>query len=193
MFSKNFSRETGFPGPAKLFRKRRRATCLSSPPSLSAPARPPEPEHQPRHKAEGQRGEPLGTKEVNHVRTQTEGHQSSGNLPRPSRLRGHRRRVEVRGRRLHRRGGARRGRDRVLRRAGPQGREKGIPEESLGASERMEVNAAKRLGQHGDDPDNVDVAIRFDQIAMLVIGEDRALLRHYINCLGSGTIAATTE
>ena len=74
-----------------------------------------------------------------------------------------------------------------------RGAEKGMPEESLGARERMEINAAKWLGEHGDDPDNVDVAIRFDQIAMLVIGEDRALLRHHINCLGSGTIAAATE
>ena len=74
-----------------------------------------------------------------------------------------------------------------------RGVEKGMPEESLGAHERMEVNAAKWLGQHGDDPDNVDIAIRFDQIAMLVIGEDRAFLRHHINCLGSGTIAAATE
>lgn len=74
-----------------------------------------------------------------------------------------------------------------------RGVEKGMPEESLGARERMEVNAAKWLGQHGDDPENVDVAIRFDSIVMLVIGEDRALLRHHINCLGSGTIAAATE
>lgn len=34
-----------------------------------------------------------------------------------------------------------------------------MPEKSLGARECMEVNAAKLLGQHGDDPDNVDVAI----------------------------------
>lgn len=74
-----------------------------------------------------------------------------------------------------------------------RGVEKGMPEESLGVCERMEINAAKWLGEHGDDPDNVDVTTRFDSIAMLVIGEDRALLRHHINCLGSGTIAATTE
>ncbi|ERL13020.1 hypothetical protein HMPREF1248_1021 [Coriobacteriaceae bacterium BV3Ac1] len=125
MFSKNFSRETGIPRPAKHFRKHRRATRLPRPPSLSTLVRPPEPERQPRHKAKGQRGEPPENKEVNHVRTQAEGHQGSGNLPRPSRLRGHRHRVGVRGRRLHRRGGARRGRDRVLRRAGPQGRREG--------------------------------------------------------------------
>ncbi len=74
--------------------------------SLYPPCTPPESERQPRRKAEDQRGEPPGTKEVNHVRTQAEGHQGSGNLPRPSRLRGHRHRVEVRGRRLHRCGGA---------------------------------------------------------------------------------------
>ncbi|MDU7413309.1 MAG: YraN family protein [Varibaculum cambriense] len=54
-----------------------------------------------------------------------------------------------------------------------RGVEKGMPEESLGVRERMEINAAKWLGEHGDDPDNVDVTIRFDSIAMLVIGEDR--------------------
>ena len=43
------------------------------------------------------------------------------------------------------------------------------------------------------DLENVDVAIRFDQIAMLVIGEDRVLLKYHINCLGPGTIAAATE
>lgn len=57
----------------------------------------------------------------------------------------------------------------------------------------MEINAAKWPGQHGDDPENVEVTIRFDSIAMLVIGEDRALLRHHINCLGSGMVAAATE
>ncbi len=74
-----------------------------------------------------------------------------------------------------------------------RGVEKGMPGESLGVRERMEINAVKWFGEHGDDPDNVDVTICFDSIAMLVIGEDRALLRHHINCLGSGTIAATDE
>jgi hypothetical protein len=70
---------------------------------------------------------------------------------------------------------------------------RGMPEESLGTRERMEINAAKWLGEHGDDLENVDVAIRFDQIAMLVIGEDRALLKYHIKCLKPGTIAAATE
>ena len=74
-----------------------------------------------------------------------------------------------------------------------RGVKRGMPEESLGTRERMEINAAKWLGEHGDDLENVDVAIRFDQIAMLVIGEDRALLKYHINCLGPGTIAAATE
>lgn len=74
-----------------------------------------------------------------------------------------------------------------------RGVEKGMPEESLGACEHTEVNAAKWLGQHGGDPDNVDVAIRFDSIAMQVISEDWAFLRHHINCLGFGTIAAAAE
>lgn len=68
-----------------------------------------------------------------------------------------------------------------------------MPKESLGARGCMEVNAGKWFSQHGDDLDNVDVAIRFDQIVMLVISEDWTLLRHHINCLGSGTIADATE
>lgn len=30
---------------------------------------------------------------------------------------------------------------------------------------------------------HVDVPIRFDELAMVVVGDDRALLRHHINCL----------
>ena len=109
MFSKSFSWETDISRPEKLFRKHRKTPRLPKLPSLSTLARPPEPERQPHHKAEGQRGELSEIKEVNHVRTQVEGHQGSGNLYRPSWLRGHRNRVGVRGRQLHRRG------DRVTR------------------------------------------------------------------------------
>lgn len=72
--------------------------------------------------------------------------------------------------------------------------EKGMPTEAgEGARERREINAAKWLAEHGNDPDFVDVTIRFDDIAMLVVGEDRALLRHHINCFGSGLTASSTD
>lgn len=32
--------------------------------------------------------------------------------------------------------------------------------------------------------DEKDVRVRFDSIALLVVGEDKALIRHHINCLG---------
>lgn len=74
------------------------------------------------------------------------------------------------------------------------GIEKGMPGEGgEGARERMEINAARWLSEHGDDPDNVDTTIRFDHISMLVVGEDRALLRHHINCLGSDLTASSAD
>lgn len=71
------------------------------------------------------------------------------------------------------------------------GYDKGMPAEGGEASrQRMEINAARWLGEHADDPDLVDVPIRFGNISMLVVGEDRALLRHHINCLGNGLTAS---
>ena len=67
-----------------------------------------------------------------------------------------------------------------------EGIDKGMPEENIsGKRERMEIAAAKWLAEHSDDDRFVDVTIRFDIISMLVIGSDRALLRHHINCLGA--------
>lgn len=74
-----------------------------------------------------------------------------------------------------------------------RGCDKGMPAEGGEASrQRMEVNAARWLGEHAGDPDLVDVTIRFDNISMLVVGEDRALLRHHINCLGNDLAASPT-
>lgn len=74
------------------------------------------------------------------------------------------------------------------------GYDKGMPVEGgEGSRQRMEINAARWLGEHADDPDLVDVTIRFDNISMLVVGEDRALLRHHINCLGNDLTASPTE
>lgn len=74
------------------------------------------------------------------------------------------------------------------------GIEKGMPGEGgEGARERMEINAARWLSEHGDDPDNADIIIRFDHISMLVVDENRALLRHHINCLGSDLTASSAD
>lgn len=71
---------------------------------------------------------------------------------------------------------------------------KGLPEEdAAGSRQRMEIAAAMWLSQHMDDERFLDATIRFDKIAMLVIGEDRALLRHHINALGSGDFADTAD
>lgn len=75
-----------------------------------------------------------------------------------------------------------------------RGVEKGMPTDGgEGSRERREIDAAKWLAEHASDPELVDAPIRFDTISMLVVGEDRALLRHHINCLGSGTIASSTD
>jgi len=50
---------------------------------------------------------------------------------------------------------------------------------------RLESVAAKWLAAH---PEEVDVTVRFDAISLLVVGENRALLRHHINVLGQGEI-----
>lgn len=74
-----------------------------------------------------------------------------------------------------------------------RGLDKGMPGDGGEASrERREIDAARWLGERADDPDLVDVTIRFDSISMLVVGEDRALLRHHVNCLGSVLTAGPT-
>lgn len=60
-----------------------------------------------------------------------------------------------------------------------------LPDENIDRK-RLETTAARWLAEHPDA--GADMTIRFDAISMLVIGEDRALLRHHINCLGSGEI-----
>lgn len=55
----------------------------------------------------------------------------------------------------------------------------GFPEEVLdrGSLERL---AAAYLAEHLD---SVDCAVRFDLVSMLILGDDRALLRHHRNAL----------
>lgn len=75
-----------------------------------------------------------------------------------------------------------------------EGINKGLPnEETEGTRQRMELAAAKWLAEHIDDERLVDTPVRFDIVSMLVIGEDRALLRHHINALGSSRFADTAD
>ena len=60
-----------------------------------------------------------------------------------------------------------------------------LPDEDIDRK-RLESVAARWLASHPDQAE--DVTIRFDAISLLVIGEDRALLRHHINVLGQGEI-----
>lgn len=89
----------------KTFRKTPERSSFPRPPSPSSLVPQAEPVRLSLHKAEGQRGEPPIHKEVHHVRTQGEGSQGSGEVPRPAWLRGRREQLEVRKRKLHRPGG----------------------------------------------------------------------------------------
>ena len=60
-----------------------------------------------------------------------------------------------------------------------------LPDENIDRK-RLESVAARWLATHPEESENVTV--RFDAISMLVIGNDRALLRHHINVLGQGEI-----
>lgn len=61
-----------------------------------------------------------------------------------------------------------------------------LPEESTDRK-ALETNAANWLKSHAAELD-ADVHILFVTISTLVIGEDRALVRHHINCLGDGNL-----
>lgn len=49
--------------------------------------------------------------------------------------------------------------------------------------EQFELLAAMWLGEHETEG---DITVRFDRIDLIVVGDNRALLRHNINALGSG-------
>lgn len=61
--------------------------------------------------------------------------------------------------------------------------QKGFPSEAVDARKRSRYEriAACYLKDH----DYADVRVRFDIIAILVLGEDRAFLRHHLNAFGS--------
>ena len=66
---------------------------------------------------------------------------------------------------------------RVLARSGADA---GFPESDGVDRRSMEIAAARWLSAH---PDEVDVPVRFDVIALLVLSGDRALVRYHINAL----------
>lgn len=61
--------------------------------------------------------------------------------------------------------------------------DKGFPAERCGAGvrERREMVALAWFAEHEEA---VDMTIRFDNIAMLVMGDSRAMIRHHLNALG---------
>lgn len=70
----------------------------------------------------------------------------------------------------------------------------GMPEEGGEMHRRRrEIAAATWLSEHADDEDVVDTPVRFDSIAMLLVSESRALLRHHINCLGGAMTAGQAD
>ena len=74
------------------------------------------------------------------------------------------------------------------------GFDKGMPEEgSEGSRERREIAAAAWLSEHADDEGYVDMPVRFDSIAMMLLSENRALLKHHINCLGCGLTSGQAD
>lgn len=75
-----------------------------------------------------------------------------------------------------------------------RGTDKGMPDDGgVTSRERREIAAATWLFEHADDEGFADLPIRFDSIAMMVIGENRALLRHHINRLGCEITASETD
>lgn len=70
--------------------------------------------------------------------------------------------------------------------------ERGFPSESCGkkARTKRESIAIAWLAEHEDA---VNEAIRFDNIALVVIGKDRAMIRHHINAFGADTASLVPE
>ena len=69
-----------------------------------------------------------------------------------------------------------------------------MPEEGNESSrEREESTVAAWLSEYGDDEGYVDMPVRFDSIAMMLLSENRALLKHHINCLGCGLTAGQAD
>ena len=65
-----------------------------------------------------------------------------------------------------------------------RGIEKGFPSEAVDARKRAKYE--KIAAWYLQDYDAFNVPVRFDVVAIMVIGEDRAFLRHYVNAFGVG-------
>lgn len=62
--------------------------------------------------------------------------------------------------------------------------EKGFPAEAVDAAKRNRYERIAALFLKGYDV--VDVQVRFDVISLVVVGPDRALIRHHINAFAAG-------
>lgn len=62
--------------------------------------------------------------------------------------------------------------------------EAGFPSEAVDAEKRSRYE--KIAAWYLSDSEFVDVSVRFDVIAMLVVGEDRAFVKHYCNAFCEG-------
>ena len=61
----------------------------------------------------------------------------------------------------------------------------GFASPSLHAHRTAFIAEATQFTQHADNESLGDVQVRFDTIGMMVLLENRALLRHHISCLGA--------
>lgn len=62
--------------------------------------------------------------------------------------------------------------------------EKGFPSEAVGRKKRDRYERIAAWYLH--ESEYVDMPVRFDVMGLLVLGEDRAFLRHYKNAFGVG-------
>lgn len=60
--------------------------------------------------------------------------------------------------------------------------EKGLPEDAVGPEKRRKYE--KLAAAFLQDYDAVDLRVRFDVVALLIIAPDRALIRHHIDAFG---------
>lgn len=62
--------------------------------------------------------------------------------------------------------------------------EKGFPSEAVDQAKRARYE--KIAGWYLRDFEFVDIPVRFDVVALLVVAEDRALIKHYCNAFSEG-------
>lgn len=61
--------------------------------------------------------------------------------------------------------------------------ELGLPEDAVGPKKRRKYESLAAI--YLQDHDYVDIAVRFDVIGILVLGPERAFIRHHINAFGA--------